>query len=74
VDVYDPWANPIDVKHEYLIDTMTTYPDKNGYNAIILVVAHKEFLKIDLQKHRKSVCIIYDVKNLLRDEDIDARL
>lgn len=74
VDVYDPWANPIEVKSVYQIDTLTTYPEKNGYNAIMLVVAHKEFLEIDLQVHRKMGCIIYDVKNLLREEDIDARL
>jgi UDP-N-acetyl-D-galactosamine dehydrogenase len=74
VDVYDPWANPIEVRHVYQIDTLTTYPEKNGYNAIMLVVAHKEFLKIDLQEHKKMGCIIYDVKNLLREEDIDARL
>lgn len=74
VDVYDPWANPDEVRHEYQIDTLTTYPEKNGYNAIILVVAHKEFLEIDLQEHKKKGCVIYDVKNLLRDQDIDARL
>ena len=74
VDVYDPWANPIEVRYVYQIDTLTTYPEKNGYNAIMLVVAHKEFLKIDLQEHKKMGCIIYDVKNLLREEDIDARL
>jgi UDP-N-acetyl-D-galactosamine dehydrogenase len=74
VDVYDPWANPSEVKHEYQIETLTTYPEKNGYSAIILVVAHREFLKIDLQEHKKAGCVIYDVKTLLRVEDIDARL
>lgn len=73
-DVYDPWANPNDVKHEYQIDTLTTYPEKNGYNVIILVVAHKEFMKINLQEHKKRGCIIYDVKGLLRVDDIDGRL
>jgi UDP-N-acetyl-D-galactosamine dehydrogenase len=74
VDVYDPWANQSEVKHEYQIDTITTYPERNGYSAIILVVAHDEFLKIDLQEHKKMGCVIYDVKTLLRLEDIDARL
>jgi UDP-N-acetyl-D-galactosamine dehydrogenase len=74
VDVYDPWANQSEVKHEYQIDTITTYPERNGYSAIILVVAHDEFLKIDLQEHKKMGCVIYDVKTLLRPEDIDARL
>lgn len=74
VDVYDPWADPAEVKHEYQIDTLTTYPENNGYNAIILVVAHKEFLDINLQEHKKQGCIIYDVKKLLPDEIIDGRL
>jgi UDP-N-acetyl-D-galactosamine dehydrogenase len=74
VDVYDPWASQSEVKHEYQIDTITTYPERNGYSAIILVVAHDEFLKIDLQEHKKMGCVIYDVKTLLRLEDIDARL
>ena len=74
VDVYDPWANQSEVKHEYQIDTITTYPENNGYNAIILAVAHKEFKNIDLQEHKRMGCVIYDVKTLFRDEDIDARL
>jgi len=73
-DIYDPWANPDEIKHEYQIDTLTTYPEKNGYNAIILVVAHKQFTKINIQEHKKSGCIIYDVKGLFRVEDIDGRL
>jgi len=27
VDVYDPWADPNEVKHEYGIKTMTEYPE-----------------------------------------------
>jgi UDP-N-acetyl-D-galactosamine dehydrogenase len=73
-DVYDPWANPNDVKHEYQIDTLTTYPEKNGYNVIIMVVAHTEFMKINIQEHKKKGCIIYDVKGLLSVNDIDGRL
>lgn len=73
-DVYDPWANPNDVKHEYQIDTLTSYPEKNGYDVIILVVAHKEFMKINIQEHKQKGCIIYDVKGLLSEDDIDGRL
>ena len=74
VDVHDPWANPDEVKHEYKIDTLAEYPKENGYNAIILVVAHKEFLGIDLEGHKKKGCIIYDVKNLLPETLVDGRL
>jgi len=74
VDVYDPWANPVEVKHEYNINTLTTYPEGNSYGAIILAVAHKEFLKINLQEHKDQGCIIYDVKAILEKDLTDGRL
>jgi len=74
VDVYDPWANPKEVQHEYQMNTLTAFPQNNGYSAIILVVAHNEFLKINLHEHKAKGCIIYDVKGLFRPEDVDGRL
>ncbi|MDP2334982.1 MAG: UDP binding domain-containing protein [Bacteroidota bacterium] len=51
IDVYDPWANPVEVQHEYDIKTITEYPKgrslspvEGGYAAIILAVAHQEFI------------------------------
>jgi UDP-N-acetyl-D-glucosamine/UDP-N-acetyl-D-galactosamine dehydrogenase len=45
VDVYDPWADPIEVRHEYGIDIINggQKPALDDYSAIILAVAHKEF-------------------------------
>jgi len=74
VDIYDPWADPKEVNHEYNVETLTKYPESNGYHAIILVVAHSAFLSFDFQKHKNKGCIIYDVKNLLPDEIVDGRL
>lgn len=74
VDVYDPWANPVEVKHEYNIKTITEYPEGNGYGAIILAVSHNEFSHINLQLHKNRDCIIYDVKGVLSKEFFDARL
>lgn len=74
VDVYDPWANPEEVRHEYKIETLTQFPERNGYMAIILVVAHKEFLKINLAEHKAAGCIVYDVKGLFNLAEIDGRL
>lgn len=74
VDVHDPWASALEVKHEYGIDIFTgeEMPALLDYSAIILAVSHKEFLKMDLQKSQKQV--IYDVKSILPKEDVDARL
>lgn len=83
VDVYDPWANPAEVKQEYGIKIITEYPEgaalslsKLGgfYAAIILAVAHKKFMKIDLNEYKKSGTVIYDVKGILDSNLFDARL
>lgn len=42
ITVYDPWANPTEVKHEYDLDILTEIP-KDKFDAVILAVAHKEF-------------------------------
>ena len=74
VDVYDPWADPAEVKHEYNIKTLSKYPDNNGYSAIILAVAHDRFMTINLQEHKDKGCIIYDVKGILNHSIVDGRL
>ena len=60
--------------HEYGIKTITEYPEGNGYGAIILAVAHKEFMTINLQKHKDEGCIIYDVKGIVNLAVVDGRL
>lgn len=74
VDVYDPWADPAEVNQEYGIKTITKYPEGNGYGAIILAVAHKDFLRINLQEHKDEGCIIYDVKGIINPNHVDGRL
>src|SRR5690606_946342 len=74
VEVYDPWANPEEVKHEYGINMLPSgqAPDCSAYSAIILGVAHKEFESLDIQKSPTQV--VYDVKGILKKELVDARL
>ena len=74
VDVYDPWASPSEVMQEYHITSMTRYPENNGYSAIILAVAHKQFLAIDLNAHKRTGTVIYDVKGILDKNLTDGRL
>ena len=74
VDVFDPWANPEEVKHEYDIDILTDYPKNNNFGAIILAVAHNEFMEIDLKEHKDNGSIIFDVKGILPSKEISARL
>lgn len=74
VDIYDPWADPSEVNHEYGIKTINEYPTGNAYTAIILAVAHTEFENINLQAHKEMGCIIYDVKGILSIDLLDSRL
>jgi len=74
VDIYDPWASPEEVKHEYGIDILSEYPESNGYGAVILAVAHDEFKEIPLEKHAANGVIIYDVKGVLPTDIVNARL
>lgn len=67
VDIYDPWANPIEVKHEYGLDTSTSLPSKK-YDAVILGVAHKEFIPIDYSLIKKEKSVLYDVKGILGNQ------
>lgn len=74
VDVYDPWANPTEVKHEYGISIYSgkDCPPLEDYSAIILAVAHKEFITLQIEKSTSRV--IYDVKGFLDRSIVDARL
>ncbi|MFV0606253.1 MAG: nucleotide sugar dehydrogenase, partial [Niabella sp.] len=68
VNTYDPWANPVEVKHEYGISSTQILPNQR-FDAIILGVAHKEFLNIDLQQLKNTKAIVYDVKGVLQQSD-----
>lgn len=72
VTVYDPWASPKEVKEEYGIITTDENP-KDTYDAIVLTVAHKEFLQMNLRKMLTTKGVLYDVKGILK-EPVDARL
>lgn len=69
VTVYDPWARPEDVWEEHQIRSLTTLPNTQPYDAIILAVAHKEFLSLPWEQLRKPHSILYDVKGVLPEAD-----
>ena len=72
VDVYDPWADSNEVKDEFGFD-LVEKPNRK-YHAVILTVAHKEFLNQDLRSRLIDGGILYDVKGVLDTNSIDARL
>ena len=65
-NIYDPWANPLEVKHEYGLTSLKEMP-KEKFDAIILAVAHDEFKKLNFEKIKRPKTIIYDVKGVLEN-------
>jgi len=73
VDVYDPWADAAEVKHEYGVDILTSLTDKK-YDAVIVAVAHNEFLSIDFKKYKANNSVIFDTKACIDRNLVDGRL
>src|SRR5690606_22805364 len=72
VDIYDPWASPEEVKHEYGLKVVNVQPEEK-YNAIILGVAHNEFKSLNYEVLKANNGVVYDVKGVL-GELADSKL
>ena len=76
IDVYDPWIDANEAKHEYNIIPIAQ-PVANQYDGIILAVAHEQFVAMGIEKIRalgKDSHVLYDLKYLFTKEDTDIRL
>lgn len=74
ITIYDPWAVPAEVKHEYGINITNELDTTEKYDAVILGVAHKEFLSLDIKSLLKDTSVVYDVKGILDRNIVDGRL
>ncbi|MGV7105371.1 nucleotide sugar dehydrogenase [Flavobacterium sp. U410] len=72
VTTFDPWADPKEVQHEYGISCVKNIPEEQ-FDAVVLGVAHKEFLDLNYADLQKETSVLYDVKGILK-ENIDGRL
>ena len=72
VTIFDPWAKPEEVKHEYGLTTINDLP-KSAFDAIVLGVAHQEFTEIDFAALKTANSVVFDVKGVLK-ATADARL
>ena len=64
VTIYDPWANPEEVRHEYGLTTINKLPETT-FDAIVLGVAHQAFLDMNYVALRNEKSVLYDVKGVL---------
>ncbi len=67
VTIYDPWANPEEVRHEYNLETTVDLPNQK-FDAVVLTVAHKEYLDVNLKSLLETNGVLYDVKGILKEE------
>ena len=78
ITVYDPWADASHVKHEYNINISGVSFEilKGKYDAVLLGVAHNEFIGKDIRAllADRENGVVYDVKGVLDREQIDGRL
>ncbi len=70
--IYDPWASTKEVEHEYGLQVTNSLPQEK-FDAIVLTVAHTEFLDLDLKRMLTADGVIYDVKGMLKS-GVDGRL
>lgn len=76
VDVYDPWVDYDEARQEYGVSPIRE-PQKDRYDAIILTVAHDEFIGLGAKKireHGRKDHLLYDLKYLFPAEQTDLRL
>lgn len=76
VDVYDPWADQIDVEREYGLN-MVDQPALNAYDAIVLAVGHDKFRSMgehEIRSMGKVDHVLYDLKYILSSDSSDIRL
>ena len=77
VDVYDPWIDRIEARHEYAIDLLAEMPAPGRYDALVVAVAHDQFKTLGIEGLRRLAndrAIIYDIKGMFPKDQVDGRL
>lgn len=74
VDIYDPWASPEVVRHEYGKELIAAVDPEKRYEAVVACVSHNQFKTFDFKKYREQGAVIFDVKGFVSRELVDARL
>ncbi len=76
VDVHDPWTDAAEAEREHGLE-LVAEPQRGAYDAVILAVAHRQFVALGAAGVRafgKPESIVYDVKSVLPRDAVDGRL
>ena len=72
IDVYDPQADPVELKEEYGVSLVK---EPSGiYNAVVLAVSHNEFRELELESMMNENSILYDIKSFFEKQKVHGRL
>lgn len=74
VDIYDPWASPEVVRHEYGKELIGGIDPDKDYAAVIACVCHDQFKTFDFKKYHDRGAVVFDVKNFVDRDFVDGRL
>ena len=77
VDIYDPWVDLDEANSEYDASFLPKLSSSIKYDAIILAVNHDEFKNlcdVKIKALGKENHILFDVKNVLPEGQVDGRL
>ncbi len=74
VDIYDPWASPEVVRHEYGKELIGGIDPDKDYAAVIACVCHDQFKTFDFKKYHDRGAVVFDVKNFVNRDFVDGRL
>ena len=78
VDVYDPWIDVSEAEREYGLTCLAKEPTPGTYDAIVIAVAHQQFLSLGeagiKALARTDRAVVYDVKGVLPLGSTDGRL
>ncbi len=76
VEIYDPWANASECRHEYGLKTLRDL--KPGrYDVAVVAVAHRQFRELGARGVRrlcKKNHVLYDIKHVFPAAAVDGRL
>jgi len=76
VEVYDPWANAAECRHEYGLNPVRALKP-NRYDAAVVAVAHRQFRELGARGVRR-LCrrrhVLYDIKHVFPAAAVDGRL
>jgi len=76
VEVWDPWIDAAEARQEYGLD-LVAKPQAGAYDAIVLAVAHREFVELGADEIRafgRPGAVLFDVKSILPKDRSDLRL